>query len=339
MAENINLLPEEMKGKEKKAKEAFKKRKAEPYEISKPELKKKEKKKKKKKEEKFSPHLSSQEPSLQIPIGEEKSAFSFKKHLFHPFKKIDKEERKKREEEKKEIEKKEEQEIEEKIQEGEKEEEKKGEQEEKEVISQPAVGKFKKREEKPKIPEVSLMPEKKAAIPRLVKERILIFIVGLVAIIFLAFIVHLYSLSYFEGLVSQAQIIQGELALKEARIEQLLPQRSKLAQLEKKAKRTNDLLAGHIYWTKLFDFLESYTLPGVSWGDFAANTQGTLQLHGTARDLPTVSQQLVVFSQASDFIEDFTISEVSMGEKAEFTINLKLVPGLFQKELSPETNE
>ncbi|OQB44348.1 MAG: hypothetical protein BWY03_00189 [Parcubacteria group bacterium ADurb.Bin159] len=213
----------------------------------------------------------------------------------------------------------------------EKKEKKKGEKKKTEKKEEPVFRAPSEMVEKSEIPEVSLMPKEIIAIPRLVRERIFIFIAGLIIIIFLFLMVHSYIHWHFEALASEVQIRQGDLSILEAKAQNLLPQRNELMQLEKKAMKVDELLENHIYWTKLFHFLEIYTLPDVAWSDFSTDTNGKLQLHGQAKDLPTVARQLVVFSQAADFIKNFSISSVGIGETAEFTIDLELVEGVFKK--------
>ena len=302
----INLLPEEMRKKEEKAKAKIKKEKPEGFKFVKPEEKKTEKATKEPEKIKKPSYKVVRSPKKehlppQEPIKKKKPSFASVKYLWQPFKKL------------------------------------------KEIIS--SEKKVPKKEEKArkiveeqpidqrtlKIPEVSLMPQKVVAIPRLVRERILIFVTGLIMIVFFVLLVHLYFTWRSEALINQAEIIRSDLTTTEGQIKSLLPRRSELARLCKKASRVDELLENHIYWTKLFYLLEKYTLPDVSWGDFSADTSGKLHLNGSAKDLNTVARQLVAFSQANDFIKKISISGVSIGETASFSIDLELTDGVFKK--------
>ncbi len=308
----INLLPEEMRKKEEKERTKIKKRKPEGFKFVKPEEKKTEKVKEPEKIKEPS-HKVVQPTKEHLPpqeqIKKKRPSFASVKYLWQPFKKLKKifslSTRKK---ETPEIPK-----------------EKKRQKEEHITESQPSVQKG------VEVPEVSLMPQKAVVIPRLVRERILIFIAGLMVIIFLILVLHLYITWRFETLVNQARMIRSDLATTEGQIKSLIPRRNELARICKKASRVDNLLENHIYWTKLFYLLEKYTLPGVSWSDFSADTSGKLHLDGSAKDLNTVARQIVVLSQASDFVKKFSVSGITVGETANFGVDLELADGVFKK--------
>jgi len=183
---------------------------------------------------------------------------------------------------------------------------------------------------KTEVPEVTLMPEKEIPIPRLVKERIFLFITGIIIILSVSLIIYLVLSLYQQKEISQSLLYRSEINSIESKIKALLPKRSEVKRLQEKSTHVDTLLENHIYWTKIFYYLERYTLPEVSWGDFSADTSGTLHLYGTAKDIPTVIKQLLVFSQANDFIKKVEISGVTFDEQANFALEIELVEDIFK---------
>ena len=180
--------------------------------------------------------------------------------------------------------------------------------------------------------EISLIPEKAAIIPRIIRSRFLLFFACLFVILTAFVVVWLYSNWYFEQTRIEVQRIEREMQFSQAQSASLLQMKDEIASLELKASRAESILNNHIYWTKFFSLLETYTIPEVYFGDFSANTSGSIHLEAVAEDLISMARQIVSFSQAPDFIKEVKVESVTkspIGIKAFF--GLVLVDNIFHK--------
>lgn len=180
--------------------------------------------------------------------------------------------------------------------------------------------------------EISLMPEESMIIPRLVRSRSLILFAYLFVIFSIFVLVWLYINWHFQKIAFQVIEIEREMQFIQAQSNSFFKLREEIIDLEEKATRTENILNNHIYWTKFFDLLEKYTIPDVYFGDFKANTDGKIILNGSGKDLISIAQQIVVFSQASDFVKEVSTSGIAktpIGIKADF--NLVLADNVFKK--------
>jgi len=180
--------------------------------------------------------------------------------------------------------------------------------------------------------EISLMPEESMIIPRLVRSRSLILFAYLFVILSIFVLIWLYINWHFQKIAFQVVEVEREMQFIKAQSNSFFSLRDEIADLEQKATRTENILNNHIYWTKFFDLLEEYTVPDVYFGDFKANTDGRIILNGSGKDLLSIAQQIVVFSQATDFVKEVSTSGIAktpIGIKADF--NLVLADNVFKK--------
>lgn len=117
-------------------------------------------------------------------------------------------------------------------------------------------------------------------------------------------------------------------------------------------KASNDiirqLLNRHVYWTKLLERFERYTLPTVFYpSGITVDLGGTLNLVGSAPDIETILQQLAIYQQATDLVKTVTIDTISReGEDStrySFVADFTLAPTAFyrpidQPTVAPATN-
>ncbi|MFH1366937.1 MAG: hypothetical protein ABIH38_03015 [Patescibacteria group bacterium] len=163
----------------------------------------------------------------------------------------------------------------------------------------------------------------------------------------------LVALSYFalffyqKNLVEKTDNAKKERLAVEDQIKKREEEQKKTIELKQRIDNIKSLLGTHIYWTKFFEKLEKYTLPDVYYtGAFNASTTGTISLKATAPDFETVSQQLVVFKNAPDFIQSVSITSAQretaslsialpegalLSSQVDFGVSLNLVPDIFYK--------
>ncbi len=79
------------------------------------------------------------------------------------------------------------------------------------------------------------------------------------------------------------------------------------------------LFLKHPQWTKLFTFIEEFTLPDVKFGTFSGDGKG-ITMAGTAKDYETISRQMVSF-QLSSMVRDLRVSGLAarVGPQGQMT--------------------
>ncbi len=132
------------------------------------------------------------------------------------------------------------------------------------------------------------------------------------------------------------QSIQTELAKTRAETDARLKTWSSYEDLQNRLELLDGALKHHIIVTRLFDFLETRTLPAVSYRSATWSEQGQLSLDVVADSFETAAQQLVAFKQ-SDGVS--SVQSTSFGVSAvgdtgvsaiSFQVMLTLNPLVFQ---------
>lgn len=184
----------------------------------------------------------------------------------------------------------------------------------------------------PSAPEVTLMPEELPITKRMIQERILILLAVIVFSVLVVFMVWVWATWRFEVVQGEINRIKTDMATTEAQIISYNDLIKEVRALEQKAERISDLLNNHIYWTKFFKLLETYTIPDVYYGDFNGDTSGKIILPSVGRNLIAAARQLIALSNAPDFVQTVTITDLTGGMKGvTFNTNLILVPEVFKK--------
>jgi hypothetical protein len=109
----------------------------------------------------------------------------------------------------------------------------------------------------------------------------------------------------------------------------------------------NEMLSKHIYWNNFFSFLEKNTLPNVFYQDFSGDTKGDYILRAKTDSFDSMAKQIKVFRLSPDVIEASSeggemvknepaadassTDEIITGSQLNFSIRLKIKPGLFSK--------
>jgi len=180
--------------------------------------------------------------------------------------------------------------------------------------------------------DISLMPKKAVIIPRIIRSRLLILIAALAVIIPTFVLIWLYTDYYFEKMRNEVMTMEREMQFLKARSEPLLKIRDEIANLEVQAARAEEILNNHIYWTKFFSLLETYTVPRVYFEDFAADTAGLIRLEAKGKGLLDIAEQYIVFFEATDFVKEVTVSNVTKVQKGiAASFGLVLDDNVFKK--------
>ncbi len=162
------------------------------------------------------------------------------------------------------------------------------------------------------------------------------------------FIVTLTGARFFlNGQVAAAEsrrnAVQADLASTRAETEKQLKTWSQYEDLQNRLELLNGALKRHIIVTRLFDFLETRTLPTVSYRSASWSSEGSLSLDIVTDSYESAASQIIAFkeSRAVKHAEStsFSISGGTDGAPATvtFQIVLELDPTVFQNPaLTPE---
>lgn len=180
-------------------------------------------------------------------------------------------------------------------------------------------------------PAISFIPESEVSIKLKLFRRILF---GESIILVFCFLV---GLSYLLLLWHQTDLItkSSELEIKIGDfIEQIALNKNKEQEIlrdQKRIKAVKALLDQHIYWSNFFALLEKYTIDEVYYKNFTAGSLETITLQAVGKDFKSLARQLVVFSQAKDFVKEVKISSGTQTlTGVNFTVNLTLDSALFK---------
>ncbi len=108
---------------------------------------------------------------------------------------------------------------------------------------------------------------------------------------------------------------------------------------EKRLYVVKDIYDRHIYWTNFLAFLEKYTLDGVYYTKFSADTSGLISLPAVADNYDTLAKQIVALSQAKDFVAEVKVDHakiISTSQEGKigvaFELKIVLAEGVFSKQ-------
>lgn len=124
----------------------------------------------------------------------------------------------------------------------------------------------------------------------------------------------------------------------ESEIATLSSEQEESIAFEERLKLIRSMLNQHVYWTKFFKLLETYTVADVTFsGSIRLSAPGKYTLAATGRDYQSVAQQLLAFQQAIDageFISSAEIFAASQQQdesgvtKTQFSVDLVLLPNV-----------
>ena len=179
-------------------------------------------------------------------------------------------------------------------------------------------------------PEVSLAPRKIVILPRMVRTKIIALLVWLMVLLFIFTGAWWWINNQLKGSLQKLGTAQKEIEEVEKEIEPLVGVKEKIAKIEAKFGKAQNVLVNHIYWTKFFELLEKYTVPDVYFNGFSGNTSGSIHLNAVADNLPAVGRQIIVLKEAQDFVQKFEVSNITLtGSGVTFSLELILQPNVF----------
>lgn len=188
---------------------------------------------------------------------------------------------------------------------------------------------------------INLIPQDLVQHPELYigKKIILLFIAAFVSA---AFVFGWYEFIQWRSrdIADQNNKIQAEIDTIKTEMLQYDRERKEVEALIAGLSSMEDLLNRHVYWTRVFEQLQNYTIDDVYFTNFAASRDGTLRLSAIGRDYISVARQLVVFQNARNFVSKVEINSASARTDKDsegkpvitgtsFDVMIELVPEIF----------
>ncbi|MBI4092867.1 MAG: hypothetical protein HY420_03000 [Candidatus Kerfeldbacteria bacterium] len=114
-----------------------------------------------------------------------------------------------------------------------------------------------------------------------------------------------------ETQVKKTREKEGEVAQTVQRIKALETEQRRAIALRSSTRTIRALLNTHIYWTEFLKKFEKYTLPTVIYpGGITTTFRAGITLTGRAPDIATITKQLAVYQQATDFIKTAKVENI-----------------------------
>ncbi|TSC95595.1 MAG: hypothetical protein Athens101410_469 [Parcubacteria group bacterium Athens1014_10] len=163
------------------------------------------------------------------------------------------------------------------------------------------------------------------------KEILVKIYLEIIASLFIVFIFYFYLIFLEWKIGDEGKKTEGEILKIEAQINNFKKEEKDLLSIQEKFLYVKDLFEKHIYWTKFFDFLEKYTLSDVYYSKFEYSLDNPLELSGIAKNSETLARQVISLRNASDFIEKLEIKQIDILKEKEvsFVLNIILAPDIF----------
>lgn len=183
------------------------------------------------------------------------------------------------------------------------------------------------------------------------REKIILFVLSVLACVIVVGLAYLSLEFYQPPTMIEVEALKSQINILDKRIAEIEGVQEEYQNLQLRISIANILLKDHVYWTNLFEFLEHYTLPTVSYLNFAGDISGNLNLSAITVDYYDVARQMLVFSEAAESIESLDISGISQdlleeteeedkkGSKplapqlpsTKYSLTLKVKPSVFKK--------
>ncbi len=195
------------------------------------------------------------------------------------------------------------------------------------------------KEEKQEFLDVNLIPDEISKQPELEFQKRFYLSISIVfstlAIVIFAYLGILwYQLSiskHISDVEERMAVLNREISNFENNKDQILSLRDYMEALE-------GVLKGHIYWTNFFELLEKYTIEEIYYTSFSMSGHDRLVISAVGKDYQSAAKQLVAFQKANNFIKNVRIDAVSatiLDDKGNyqinFNINLEFLPNVFLK--------
>lgn len=171
-------------------------------------------------------------------------------------------------------------------------------------------------EQKPFRLGVNLVPEE--IIEKLVpKNRIANLVIWVVIALTLVGVAYMGISIYKTTTITKIEYLRIDISNVDSEISTYRDFQKEIINLKEKTDDVKIVLNKHVYWSKLFEYLEKYTISEVYYTSLAGDLNGIINLQAVGEDYNSVARQLLVFQEAQDFVDNATITSIKSNEIEE----------------------
>lgn len=188
--------------------------------------------------------------------------------------------------------------------------------------------------------DVNLIPKDLIKYPEVELPKIYVRSGSVIFITFLVVIAGYLGITFYQINISrQIKNLEISIASLDEQINSFDTDKQNAVRLQRRIELVRGLLDKHIYWTKFFGLLEKNTIKDVYYTNFSMAGQEKLIISAVGKDYTAVAQQLVAFEEANDFIKsaqvDGAAAQIDQDNErligVGFNITLEFVPNIFLK--------
>lgn len=157
--------------------------------------------------------------------------------------------------------------------------------------------------------DINLVPEEiiEKLIPKNKIANLAIWVVIALTIVGLAYT----GLSIYKSTtIVKMQDLERQINDKNTEILSYRDFQKEIINLKEKTDDVKTILGKHVYWSKLFEYLEKYTISDVYYINIAGDLNGLINLDAVGKDYYSAARQLLVFSEAQDFVDNVTVTSI-----------------------------
>ncbi len=171
-----------------------------------------------------------------------------------------------------------------------------------------------------------------------IREKFFIMFSSFALIAIILFSIYILIAWYQSSVINRIDNIKKKIDETQSKISVYEEQKDEIIKLQTKFEMIDYLLQNHIYNTNFLDALEKYTLTNVYYKTLNADIHGNVSISAMTDNFESIAKQLIVFQQAEDFIEFVEIksaifngSSDDQGLPVNFNIDLKVKKSVFLK--------
>lgn len=197
--------------------------------------------------------------------------------------------------------------------------------------------------------DVNLIPAELARYPEVELPKIYANSGSIIFVSILLVVISYLGITWYQNnIAKRIENIQNQIFTLDEEIAKFDQVKLEALEIQAKLKLVKQLLNNHVYWTEFFAMLEKYTIPDVYYLNFSMAGRDRVVLSAVGKDYTAVATQLVAFEKATDFIKNVKIdsagAEITQIESEEegvdpenvlagvrFSITLDFMPDVFLK--------
>lgn len=141
-----------------------------------------------------------------------------------------------------------------------------------------------------------------------IREKLFIMFFSFGLSVIILFSMYVLMAWYQGSIINKIDDIKKKIDETQSKIGAYEERKDEIVKFQAKLKAIDYLLENHIYCTNFLEVLEKYTLPNVYYKNLNSDIQGNVSISALTDSFTSVAKQLIVFQQAEDFVESVEIN-------------------------------